>query len=245
MQRTITDSNKDPLGRMLLDYYAGNMDARVRVESPGLDMPPMTGKTMFRSFDRMNRVEQKALGLCRGHVLDVGAGSGCHSLYLLEMGKTVTALDISPGCIVVMKNQGMKNLVHDSIFNLAQGSYNTILMLMNGLGICGTLDGLNLFFDRVRNLLAPGGRIIADSTDLSMFMDEKRDPGPGPEPYFGEVEFAMAYNKVKGEPFAWLYVDFYTLEYMAACHGMDCQRLMTDQEGRYLAVMAKKAGNPL
>ncbi|WP_022664003.1 class I SAM-dependent methyltransferase [Desulfospira joergensenii] len=238
MQKIITTPQKDPLGEMLKDYLAGNTGAEVQVKSSCIDMPPMTGAVMFRSFDKMNRIEQGALGLCRGHILDLGAGSGCHALYLQEQGMGVTALDISPGCMEVMKKRGVRNRVHGSILDLRNPGYDTLLMLMNGIGICGTLEGLHLFLDHVKPLLARGGRIIADSTDLSVFMDENRRPvsGPGREDasYFGEVDFSMTYKEIKGDSFDWLYVDYYTLEYVSACHGLLCERIMVDEEGRYL-----------
>ena len=233
MQKLITDPRKDPLGRMLKDYLGGDTQARVKVESSCIDMPAMTGAVMFRTFQKMNRIEQGALELCRGHILDVGAGSGCHSLYLQEQGGKVTAMDISPGCVEVMKQRGVGNPLHGSIHDLASGRYDTILMLMNGLGICGNLDGLHFFLDHVKPLLTRGGQIIADSTDLSVFMDEGKPPA-GSQSYFGEVDFTMSYKEIRGEPFEWLYVDYYTLEDIASWHGFSCRRVRVDKEGRYL-----------
>ena len=239
MQKIIADPQKDPLGEMLKDYHRGSTSACVTVESSCIDMPPMTGRVMFRSFQEMNRVEQGALGLCRGRILDVGAGAGSHALYLQEQGKRVTAIDISPGCVEVMKKRGIRAPIHGSIYDLNTGRYDTILMLMNGLGICGNLDGLHLFFDHVKTLLARGGRILADSTDLSVFMDENNQPADN-DSYFGEVDFSMVYQGIQGEPFEWLYVDYYTLEDVAGWHGFSCRRMRMDEEGRYLVRITRE-----
>jgi 2-polyprenyl-3-methyl-5-hydroxy-6-metoxy-1,4-benzoquinol methylase len=54
-------------------------------------------------------IEQKALKLSKGKVLDIGAGAGSHSLYLQnERNLDVTALDISPKSIEVCKLRGIK-----------------------------------------------------------------------------------------------------------------------------------------
>jgi 2-polyprenyl-3-methyl-5-hydroxy-6-metoxy-1,4-benzoquinol methylase len=146
MQTSVLESENDPLGAMLLDYWNGRKDAFVTVDSTLLEMAQMSGRIMFRGFDQMSPIEHRALALCRGRILDVGAGSGCHSIYLQEQGRSVTALDISPGCIEVMAKRKVGARLHNSLFNLENQKYDTLLMLMNGLGICGTLDGLNLFF---------------------------------------------------------------------------------------------------
>lgn len=49
---------------------------------------------LFRDFKDMPKLEQKALQLVKGRVLDVGCGAGSHALYLQEKGFDVTAIDI-------------------------------------------------------------------------------------------------------------------------------------------------------
>lgn len=234
MKRKIIHRSKDPLGAMLLDYLNGDSQARVQVESTTLDMIQMKGCTLFRSFKNMNRIERKALSLCRGAVLDIGAGSGCHSLYLQKKGRQVDALDISPGCVAVMEKRQVKTVIHDSLFSLDKRSYDTLLMLMNGLGICGSLDGLNLFFQFIPSLLRDGGQVIADSTDLLSLYTPQNLPSAD-QGYYGQTEFIMTYKEIVGDPFEWLYIDFDTLAYHAGRHGFTCERLMTDSTGKYLA----------
>lgn len=239
MKQLIFDLDKDPLGSMMLDYMAGKTDAFVQVSSPDLDMWEMTGATMFRSFSQMSRLEKKALGLCRGEVLDVGAGSGCHSLYLQKRGLHVDSLDISTGCIEVMHKRKITNPVHNNLFSLGKKRYDTILMLMNGIGICGSIDGLNLFFQFVRDILAPGGHIIVDSTDLAALYDIETISLPQHR-YYGETQFAMAYGAVNGDPFDWLYIDIDTLAYYAGIHSFGCEQIMSDTSHRYLAQLSPR-----
>ncbi len=234
MKHKITCRKKDPLGTMMLDYLNGSRQSCVEVESSTLDMWKMSGDVMFRTFKNMNRIEHKALSLCRGNILDIGAGSGCHSLYLQKKGRRVDALDMSPGCIEVMKKRNLPHVIHGNLFSVKNKSYDTLLMLMNGLGICGSLDGLNLFLQFIKPILAEDGQVIADSTDLaSLYNPETLSLQD--EAYYGETEFIMTYKDIVGDPFEWLYVDFNTLKYYADFHGFACEKILSDKTGRYLA----------
>jgi len=234
MTDIINKASKDPLGSMMLDYLDGNQEAFVEVDSSTLDMWTMRGDTMFRGYSEMDELEQLALHLCKGKTLDVGAGSGCHSLYLQQQEMDVDALDISPGCVQVMEKRKVKNIVHQSLFSLEDKRYKTILMLMNGIGICGTLDGCNLFFQFVKTILDRGGQVIADSTDLKSLYDKEK-LGLSDDRYYGETEFVMQYLDIISDPFNWVYIDFDTLETLVNFNGLRCEQIATDTNSRYLA----------
>lgn len=222
---------------MILAYLAGNRDAGLTVSSSCMETDAMTGRLMCRTLVEMNRLEQTALALCRGRVLDLGAGSGCHSLALQDRGLDVTAVDISPGCVAAMKQRGVKQVIHASFFDMAPRRYDTLLMLMNGIGICGSLDGLNLFFQHAPSFLAPGGQILADSTDLSVFCDCPTDScaaGDDPEGFNGEADFVLTYGTLQSPPFNWLYIDFPTLAFYADLHHLACDLIRMEQNGKYL-----------
>ena len=241
MKNIIHNPSKDPLGAMMLDYLNGHHAAYAKVTSPIFSMSTMPAKTMFRTYSEMDELEHEALHLCKGRVLDVGAGSGCHSLYLQEKNMAVDALDISLGCIEVMEKRQVKNPIHNNVFSLESGTYSTILMLMNGLGICGSLDGLNLFLQHVQALLTVDGQVIADSTDLRILYadeDEKNDFPNGSD--YGQTEFVITYNTLISDPFQWIYVGFPTLQMLADYNGFECQQIATDESGRYLARMYRR-----
>jgi hypothetical protein len=234
MKEVILNSKKDPLGSMMLDYFKGDLNAHVEVESTTLDMWKMAGSTMFRTFKSMNKIERKALNLCHGSILDIGAGSGCHSLYLQRKNHMVDAMDMSCGCVEVMKKQKVAHVIHGNLFSVKNKKYNTLLMLMNGLGICGSIDGLNLFFQYIKPILSPKGQILVDSTDITTLYDSKNIKVPD-ESYPGETKFVMTYKEIVGDPFEWIYIDFETLEYYAGFHGFACEKIMKDRTGKYLA----------
>lgn len=234
MMNIISDPRKDPLGAMMLDYYEGKRDVFVEVESATMEMWEMPGATMFRSYTEMDALERQALTLCRGRILDVGAGSGCHSLYLQQQGLDVDALDISPGCVRVMELQKVKNIVHRNLFSLTERTYRTILMLMNGLGICGSLDGVNLFLQFVKTILEDGGQVIAESTVLDVPDGEAINFDDEDDDYYGQTAFKMHYGDIVSDSFDWIYLDYETLEALVTYNDLQCELLAKDESGRYL-----------
>jgi SAM-dependent methyltransferase len=230
------DNEKDPLGTMLRDFYRGDSGAFLNVWSSTLEMSSMQGTTMFRGLDKMNDIEKCALAACRGKILDVGAGAGCHSLVLQSRGVDVDAIDISPGCVEVMRKRGVNKSYHRNILDLGNYRYDTVLMLMNGIGITGSLDGLNLFIQHLDTLLAPGGQLLADSTDLTenflkngeVVYDEEGE-------YCGETDFVMIYKGLRSDPFNWLYIDFELLHTICGFHGFRCDKLIETEEKQFLA----------
>ncbi len=193
---------------------------------------------LFRPFEEMPPLEQEALKHCRGKVLDIGAGAGSHALWLQEQGFDVTALEISPGCCEIMEKRGIKNILKKDFFTLPEETrYDTLLMLMNGIGIVGTINRLKEFFNVARKLLKPGGQILVDSSDLRYLFLE--DDGSIlinlNDKYYGEVEYRMSYNKQKGRRFPWLFIDDQLMEYHAEKSGFRFERMMEGDHYDYLA----------
>ena len=192
-------ADKDPMGHAIADFHATGKAAKLRVFSPLLEEDEIPVSTLFRPIDDMPDLEQRALQLATGTILDVGAGAGCHALALQRLGKTVTAIDISPLAVKTMQERGVKDVLEQDFFKL-DGQYDTILMLMNGIGIVGTISRLPAFFMQVDALLAPGGQVLFDSSDICyLFEDEDGIIDlTGVEGYYGEMTYQMQYRGVKG-----------------------------------------------
>ena len=227
----------DPMGQAIYDYYNGNKVGKLRVLSSQFDEDEIPVEELFRDFDSMPYIEQVALTMSEGSILDVGAGSGCHSLALKKMGKQSKAIDISPISVAIMKDQGIDaeqiNLYDESFTE----QFDTMLFLMNGSGIIGTLENMGNFFNRVRKMLKPGGMILMDSSDLRYLFEEEDgsymiDLADG---YYGQVDFQMAYKECMGEPFDWLYIDFDTLAYYAEQNGFKAEIVAEGDHYDYLA----------
>ena len=240
MKANLLSPQKDPMGAAIADYYNKGCAAKLRVFSSQFEEDEIPAEQLFRTFDEMPPLEQEALRLASGKILDCGAGSGCHALALQEMGKEVEAIDISPLSVEVMQKRGVRQAYQINLFdeNYLQ-KFDTILMLMNGSGIIGKLENMGTFFTKMKQLLNPGGCIYMDSSDLRyLFEDEDGsflvDLAAG---YYGEIDFRMQYKQIKGEPFDWLYVDFQTLSYYAAENGFKAEMVQEGEHYDFLACL--------
>ena len=230
----------DPMGRAIADYHKDGKAARLRVFSPMFDEDEIPVKTLFRPLEKMPAIEQEALRLAHGHILDVGAGAGCHSLALQQMGKRVTAIDISPLAIETMRERGVLDAQEQDFFTL-DGQYDTILMLMNGIGIVGTLKRLPAFFMQVDKLLAPGGKVLCDSSDICYIFEDEDGiiDLTGVDGYYGELTYQMQYKAVKGTPVPWLFIDPETLREHARACGFNAEVVARGGHYDYLACITR------
>ncbi len=227
----------DPMGQAIYDYYHTGKAGKLRVMSSMFYEDEIPVPTLFRSFNDMPVQEQKAIELCRGRVLDVGAGSGCHSVVLKERGFDVVAIDISQLSVDVMTERGLNAMNVNYFDETFVEKFDTLLFAMNGIGIVGKVERLDLFFRAARRLLAPGGQLLLDSSDISyVFTDDDGsmdiDLAAG---YYGEIDYKMRYKNINGEPFDWLYIDFDTLSMYAEEHGFRCEKCVDGEHYDYLA----------
>lgn len=231
---------KDPMGAAIADYWKNGVAGRLRVFSPDFDEDEIPVSTLFRDVDEMPVIEQEALRLADGRILDVGAGAGCHAIALQNMGKDVTAIDISPLSIDVIAERGVRKFLLKDFFELnaeESGEFNTILFLMNGIGIAGSIDTLPKFFEKIKNLLADDGCVLLDSSDIR-YVFENEDGSLDinlDDNYYGELEYQMQYKRVKGDPFPWLYIDFATLQGYAEDNGLKAELIAEGEHYDYLA----------
>ena len=235
------NSKKDPMGRAIADYYKTQKANKLRVFSPMFEEDEIPLSTLFRKYEEMPEIERKALDMANGKTLDVGAGSGCHSLVLQEKGIDVTAIDISPLSVETMKDRGVKKVIEQDFFTL-KGQYDTVLMLMNGIGIVGTLERLPRFFRQLDEILAPGGQLLCDSSDISYVFEDENGmiDIPNEMDYYGEHSFRMQYKDTIGEPFNWLYIDADTLREKAGRCGYAVEVVAEGEHYDYLARITKK-----
>ena len=228
-----------PYAAAMEAYHRGKHDAIIVVHDDfERDEAPLS--YFFRTPEQFPPLEQLALELCRGRVLDVGAGSGCHSLALQDRGLEVTAIEILPPLVRILLERGVRDARLATWMDVEAETFDTVFMMMNGLGLTETLPGLRRFFKEARRLVHPGGQVLADSTDVRMRLDvEAGRTGALERPdgrYVGELHFQVEYEGRKGEPFPQLYVDAATLGRYAREEDWDCEIMRDpDQYGNYLA----------
>lgn len=238
MNIKILSKDKDPMGAAILDYQKSERVGRLRVLSSMFEEDEMPVKHLFRKVEEMPMLEQMALQLTKGRVLDIGAGSGCHTLALQEKGLEVKAIDISPLSCEAMELRGVMNAECINLFDEhLETGFDTILLLMNGTGIAGKIENLPALFNRLKALLNKGGQILIDSSDIK-YIYENEDGSFDINlnaAYYGEVDYQMVYKDVKGDSFDWLYVDFPLLKSIAESCGLHGELIAEGEHYDYLA----------
>lgn len=227
----------DPMGAAIYDYHKTGKADTLIVRSSMFDDDEIPVADLFRTFRDMPRLEQIALEMAQGRILDVGAGSGCHSLELLKMGKEAVAIDISPLSVNVMLERGLPARQVNFYDPAFEDRFDTVLMLMNGTGIIGNLDNIGQFFERLKALLQPEGSVLIDSSDLRYLFEEEDGSImiDLADEYYGQLDYQMQYKDVVGEPFDWLYLDFNTLAYYAEEYGFCAELVAEGEHYDYLA----------
>jgi SAM-dependent methyltransferase len=232
-----------PHGRALLDFYNGDAAAQVVTHADDGETEVVPIRVFFRGPSEFSALEEAALDLCRGRVLDAGAGAGCHSLALQEQGLPVCAIDIAPEAVEVMRRRGVKDARCTDLFGFQGGPFETILLMMNGIGVVGDLAGLDRFLADVPRLLAPDGQILLDSYDPTWDDDpDEAGPAGADRPagrYIGEMRFRLEYEGKKGPPLLWLFLDSKLLNERAMKAGWSCEVIWQEEEGHYLARLTR------
>jgi SAM-dependent methyltransferase len=230
---------KDIFGKAILDFQTNNSPEDLITETSISEKDEMSVAYLFRSFSEMPLIEQKALKLAKGRVLDVGCGAGSHSLYLQNERKmNVKSIDISGNAIQACQLRGIKNVKVQDVMTIENEKFDTILLLMNGAGMCGKLSKLESFLFKLKSLLTVHGQILLDSSDIIYMFDEDEDGGkwiPLDNEYYGEVIFNIEYKGEKEKPFNWMYIDFNTLQNAAVSVGFKCELIQEGLHYDYLA----------
>ena len=228
---------KDLFGKAILDFQTNNSPEDIVTETNISEADEMEVAYLFRSFDQMPKLEQEALQLSKGKILDIGCGAGSHSLHLQENNFDVTAIDISENAIKACQLRGLKNAKVQNLLDIEDEKFDTILLLMNGTGIFGTLNETSKYLQKLKSLLNPNGQILIDSSDIIYMFDEDDDGSylvPANQ-YYGELTFTISYKNETETAFPWLYLDYNTLQNVAHANGFNCELVIEGNHFDYLA----------
>jgi len=228
----------DPMGRAVYDFHFHSINQPIIVHSDDFDDDSIETAYLFRTYKQMPALEKKAMSLCKGTILDIGACAGTHSVYLQEKGFNVTALETSPLCCEVLKSRNINKVIQQDIYQFNGQTFDTILLLMNGTGIAGSLDGLDILFHHLKTLLNPEGQILIDSSDL-IYLFEEEDGSAlidiSADNYYGQLTFQTEYKNWISQPFPWLYVDLNNLEASIEKNKLTLNKVYKGQHYDYLA----------
>ncbi|MDG2332668.1 MAG: class I SAM-dependent methyltransferase [Myxococcota bacterium] len=220
-----------PLGLAIRSHWLTGQDAEIEVDRSDGVSYTIRSREFFSIEGRLEALDEQSLQEARGRVLDVGAGAGRHSLRLQEAGHEVVAVDISPLCVEVMHQRGVEQVRVADIFSLDAeefGDFDTVLFLMQSIGIAGSGFGLERLLLSLAPRLRRGGQVLLDSSPL---LGTRSDCGPSLE----GIDVSFSYQGVAGEPFSWLYLDEKSLAEISESLGWKTQILARTATGEYLA----------
>lgn len=228
----LNSTSKDIFGLAVESYYLNQDQTPIKVHNEDFYDDEIPVDYLFRSYDKMPKLEQIALDMCKGKTLDIGCCAGSHSIELKKKGHKVLPIDISRKCIEICHKRGLGEAKHINFFELDSQKFDTILLLMNGIGIAGTLKDLPAFFLKLKKLMHQNSQVLLDSSDLIfLYEDELIDE----DSYYGELTYTTSYKNQISEPFPWLYLDFELLHNEAKKNGFNCELLFEDEHYGFLA----------
>lgn len=225
-------SYKDIFGLALESFYTHQDKTSIKVHNEDFYDDEIPVEYLFRTYQQMPELEQIALDLCKGRILDVGCCAGSHSLVLKSRELEVLPIDISPKSIKICNKRGLKEAKCLDFFELENEKFDTILLLMNGIGIAQTLDNLDFFFEKLECLMHPNGQVLLDSSDLVFLYENELDET---DDYYGQMTYKISYKKSVSNAFQWLYLDFDLLKKEASKRGFLCELMFEDEHYGFLA----------
>jgi SAM-dependent methyltransferase len=225
----------DILGSAIESYFLSKDDTPVRVFINRNEEPEMHPSIFFRHYRNMLKYEKIALKESQGKVLDLGCGAGCHALYLQGKGLDVTAVEISKKSAKVAQKRGVEKVINEDWRNLSLKNFDTVLVLMNGMGLAESPAELKIMFRKLKGFLSKSGSILIDSTDVTY---AKADWPMLDSEYFGKVQFELKY-KGKTQCFPWLFIDFETAIQTAKSIRLHVEVLERARNGHFLLRLSK------
>ncbi len=238
-QKNMRSGNYDSVdifGRALYDYYKGRFRPPLILHNTygGPEEIPVEG--YFFDEDSFSEMEDFVLSLCRGRVLDAGAAAGRHALALQSRGMEVTGLEISQGCCKLMKERGVKKVICADIQEWAGIRFDTVILMMNGIGLAGSVMGLKRLLEHLKKLVAPAGQVLFDSSNVSYVYEDAEMPDGR---YYGEMDYRYEYGQKMGKWFSWLYIDMDKMREISLDGGWNMQVIYEDNDGTYLARLTR------
>lgn len=231
-----------PLSQAIQDYISGDKTSKLIIQSDLADDDEMDVNYFFRNENELPEIEKIALNHCKGKILDVGACVGAHTLPLINKGFDVKAIDTEIAAVEYLKQKNVNAVQTDFISLDYSEKFDTILLLMNGIGIAKNLKSFPDFINHCIKLLNPGGKIICDSTDIKYFYEDEEGAlwvDLNAE-YYGEFKFKWKYKDIEGEEFEWLYLDYEKMKQEVEKLGLSITKIFENEEENHFLTCIKK-----
>ena len=226
-----------PFGRALRAFHDGDEEAVLDLRWDPGEAVTIPVAAFFSSPEEGTAVEVAALDRAVGRVIDVGAGSGRFASALQARGRSVLGLDVLVEAVDVMRDRGLEAR-RGTVEDCAGAGADTMLVMMNGTTLAGSISGLAPLLYGLSLGLADGGRILIDSTDPQHPAVAWEAPGDGRGA--GELHLQIGFRGDWGDPLPQLFVGSSALATEAGRVGLDAIVVAEDPDGRYLAELTQR-----
>jgi SAM-dependent methyltransferase len=154
---------KDPFGNSLLAWHRRRDDTPHLVLRDDGYRREARPSRYFTGPEDWDPVDRQVLKYARGSVLDVGAGAGRHSLWLQHRGHSVTAIDNSPGAVLLLRERGVRIVrrMDARFLRFPRASFDTALLMFNNFGLAGSFDRTRKLLKDLHSITTERGRVIA------------------------------------------------------------------------------------
>jgi SAM-dependent methyltransferase len=158
---------KDAFGNALYDHFRHRPACAVVERDDGYTDVERDLHHYFADYKHWPRIEQRAIKLARGRVLDVGAGAGRHSLHLQKTGCRVTAIDVSPLALKVCRLRGVKDCRLVSLFDFKTRGpeFDAVIMFGNNFAVFGSRSRARKALKALYRQTTPGAVILGEVVD--------------------------------------------------------------------------------
>jgi len=246
MKSTLSKS-QDAYGQAFYDYYRGAGSAVIIERDDGYIDLDTSLSNYFRRARQWKPDQRKAIGFCKGRLLDIGCGAGQHSLYLQEKGFDILGIDVSPLAIKTCKLRGLKHARVLSIdgINRRLGRFDTILMFGNNFGLFGNVRKAKQLLKRFHSMTSPDARIIAQCLDPINTKNphhlkyHRRNRARGQLP--GQLRIRIRYQDKASPWFDFLFVSPDEMNTVLENTGWLIQQMITSDGPSYFTVIVKDA----
>lgn len=241
--------SRDAYGQQLLAQYHSRQTTVEIIERDDDYIDTGSDPGMyFTEYADWSPLEQQAVNLAEGRVLDIGCGAGRHALYLQERGFEVTGIDNSPGAIEVCQLRGLKKALVCPISDVDKfkpASFDTIIMMGNNFGLFGSFENARTILKKFASITAPDARIIAKTLDPYKtdnplhwsYLQLNRQRGR----LGGQIRMRVRYGATVGDWFDYLFVSSEEMREILSDTDWRIEELLDAEAANYVAVIQKKS----
>lgn len=242
----ILEGNEDAYGHEVWDFFNGLKSFEIVEREDGFFDLSGGPAPYFAEYENWPGIDQEAINLAKGKVLDIGAGAGRVPLYLQKKGLKCVAIDNSKLAIETARKRGIKQAIpmtFGEVGGIGQ-LFDTIVMFGNNFG---------LFHDR-QNVIRMLGVLYDVTSSDAIILASSLNPYKGDiaehkqyQEYnltrgrmAGQIRIRVRYHKYSTPYFDYLFVSPEEMAEILDHTNWRISRLFIDEKPSFIAVLEKK-----